>query len=194
MNLIISLSNSAQCLFFPFFQEFRENISTTKYDSRCKCKTSTKWQLIYSPDKPRVKGWRCRRLRNNNIYWKKNIVFPKLSNDKGIYELAVQTKAKGRLHVVYSFAVSTRKSTFMNTIKWERTLFQSKSQQGRVMRVIRSVTADRGCRVFLRRVKYSKKADSESNQFDFAWRHGMSRTVVKNGIYISGISDPMDTH
>ncbi|XP_052064302.1 uncharacterized protein LOC127704331 [Mytilus californianus] len=166
-------------------KEFRESLSTTQYDKRCSCNSSTRWLLVYSPEDLHSNKFMPRRLHNANRYWKKMVAFPKLSNDKGVYELAVQTKPGRKLHVVYSRVFDQRKSKLMQTTKWEDVLFQSKYQKSNIMSRIRNVSANQGCRVFLRRMKYSKKTVEVVSRLDFAWKHAKSRKLVKNYIEIS---------
>ncbi|CAG2233776.1 unnamed protein product [Mytilus edulis] len=168
-----------------FLMEFRESLSTTQFDKRCSCKSSTRWRLVYSPEDLHTNEFKTRRLYNANRYWKKKIAFKKLSNDKGVYELAVQTKPGRKLHVVYSCVFDQRRSKLMQTTNWEDVLFQSKYQKRRTMPRIRNVSANHGCRVFLRRMKYSKKTVEVVSKMDFAWKHVNSRKLVKNEVEIS---------
>lgn len=160
-------------------------MSTTQFDKRCSCKSSTRWRLVYSPEDLHTNEFKTRRLYNANRYWKKKIAFKKLSNDKGVYELAVQTKPGRKLHVVYSCVFDQRRSKLMQTTNWEDVLFQSKYQKSRIMRRIRNVSANQGCRVFLRQMKYSKKTVEVVGKMDFAWKHVNSRKLVKNEVEIS---------
>lgn len=163
----------------------REQIPTSEFDKSCGCKEKTKWQLVYTPDENyKVPGFRLRRLSNGNKYWKKIIAFHKMANDSGIYELAVQTKPCKRLQTVYS-RVYHSKSTKMRSKDWENVLFQSLWKKSDVMKCIRNVTANKGCRVFLRQLKYSSKLESAVDRTDYAWKHTKKRRVVRNGIQIS---------
>ncbi|XP_060069075.1 uncharacterized protein LOC132549169 [Ylistrum balloti] len=116
---------------------------------------------------------------------KRKQLFKDRSRKTAVYEVSVQTKTRGKRHVVYSQIV-TRKG---NCVDWEHDLLLGGRK--RLLNQIQSVV-DFGCKVFVRRALVSKRQLSKLDSlkdYSYAWSPQKftrkPRRVVRDNVMIS---------
>ncbi|XP_060086451.1 uncharacterized protein LOC132565729 [Ylistrum balloti] len=162
----------------------REKTAETVFT--CNCLDWSSWRLAYIPtdvNEPKTKNGFRRKFKGT---CHKRIQLFRDKCKSALYEIAVQTKRRGKRHVMFSKVIS---GTIDNR-EWEyNLLFGAKL---RLHRQIQSVV-EQGCKVFVRRAVLDKKAMSEVdtlNKYSYAWslQKGtrQHRRVERDYIVISG--------
>ncbi|XP_021350121.1 uncharacterized protein LOC110448280 isoform X2 [Mizuhopecten yessoensis] len=150
----------------------------------------SKWRLAYTPlngtGLSSKRGF-ITKFRGNCL--KRKELFSGRSRKMALYEVAVQTKIRGKRHVLYSRIVSGN----TNNVDWESALLHGGKK--RLLGQIQSVI-DSGCKVFVRRALVTKRHQSRLNSLDkynYAWSPQKSsrkhRRVVRDTVVISGDRD-----
>ncbi|XP_062601715.1 uncharacterized protein LOC134263399 [Saccostrea cucullata] len=163
----------------------RENIPETKFALRNL--KWTPWKLAYSPEKPEGPFHKMY-LKNG---FRRTKLF-KSSTGTKVYEVAVQTRPRGKLHVMYHKITPLD----LDQGSWERCLFQGSRRRVYVHRrqILRVI--QQGCRVFIRKTDISKgqmKEVEKLNNYSYAWARSISgkkspeRAVIKNHKTLSGM-------
>ncbi|XP_069133583.1 uncharacterized protein [Argopecten irradians] len=159
---------------------------TSKAAFTCSCLNWSSWRLAYCPTdmtEPKPKrGYR----RNFQGKCYKRVQLFRDSCILALYEVSVQTKLRGKRHVMFSKVIS---GTIDNR-DWEyNLLFGAKL---RLRRQIKSVI-EQGCKVFVRRAILDKKSLHKVdtlNQYSYAWSRQKDtrqhRQVVRDDVVISG--------
>lgn len=147
------------------------------------------WEHIISP--AQNEGDDITRRRRGGHGYRSQQLFNGKTKVPALYEVAVQTKFRGRKNVLYS---KLCRRGFASIGNWERKFFGKPALRAQVDRVV-----DKSCHVFIRRVvlKGAKTLDlvKESiSNYDYAWKGIRSvrkdhRQVTKGTI---DISEPMD--
>ncbi|OWF50761.1 uncharacterized protein LOC110450060 [Mizuhopecten yessoensis] len=162
----------------------REKAAQTVFT--CNCLDWSSWKLAYIPvdvNEPKTKDGFKRIFRGE--CHKRVQLFTKRCRS-ALYEVAVQTKAHGKRHVMFSKVISG----LIDNSEWEyNLLFGAKL---RLHRQIKSVV-EQGCKVFVRRAVLSKKSLAKVdtlNKYSYAWAlqkdTRQHRRVVRDSVVISG--------
>lgn len=146
------------------------------------------WRLAYTPlDDFKLSSKRGFVTKFNGKCLKRRQLFSNQSRKSSLYEIAVQTKIRGKRHVVYSSVVPGKGKNG----DWECDLLHGGRK--RLLDQIRSVV-ENGCKVFVRRAFVSKrhksKLDTLHKRYSYAWSlqniTRKPRYVVRDHIVISG--------
>lgn len=164
----------------------RENVPECNFMLR-EMKWSS-WQQVISPRViPELNITHARRGQG----FRATQIFGGKTNVPALYEVAVQTKYRGRKHVLYS---KLCRLGFSSTGNWERKLFSKSDLKAQIDKVV-----ERKCSVFIRRVlikgtKASEEVKKSLMKYDYAWKQIRAerkthRLVTKTEV---DISEPMD--
>ncbi|XP_033752810.1 uncharacterized protein LOC117336410 [Pecten maximus] len=163
----------------------REKVASSSFT--CSRLDWSTWRLAYTPvnafepssKRAFITKFGCKCLKRKQL-------FNDQSRKTALYELAVQTKTRGKRHVVYSRTVPGK----ANTSDWECDLLHGGKK--RLLNQIRSVV-ENGCKVFVRRALVPKRHQSKLDtltKYNYAWNlqkvTRKPRPVVRDNVVISG--------
>lgn len=166
----------------------RENVPECNFMLR-EMKWSS-WQLVISPDVNTELNITNKRRGAEHGY-RVSDIFGGRTKVPALYEIAVQTKHRGRKHVLYS---KLCRHGFRCSGNWERSLFTKSDLRAQIDKVV-----EKKCSVFIRRVvikgaKASEQARYSLVKYDYAWK--AIRSVRSDHRYVTktdiDISEPME--
>lgn len=145
------------------------------------------WECVISPKRNLDLG--ITRKRYGACGFRIQKLFGGRTHIPALYEVAVQTKSRGRKHVLYN--KHCRKG-FTSTGNWERKLFSKPTLRKQIRNVI-----NKNCSVYVRRIHLASSKEDvvrKITMYDYAWRGIRSvrknhRRVTKDDI---AISEPME--
>ena len=167
----------------------RENVPECNFMLR-EMKWSS-WQQVIAPDQQPELDITQKR-RGDNHGFRATQIFRGKTKVPALYEVAVQTKYRGRFHVLYS---KSCRAGFNGTKNWERCLFSKPGLRTQLDKVV-----EKKCCVFVRRVlvkgdKTKVEVKRSLVKYDYAWKRIRAvrkdhRLVTKTDV---DISEPMES-
>ncbi|XP_033751279.1 uncharacterized protein LOC117335417 [Pecten maximus] len=159
---------------------------TTNKAFTCNCLNWSSWRLAYIPTDVNEEKTKRGFTRNFRGACHRRVQLFRDNCKSALYEVVVQTKARGKRHVMFSKVIS---GTIDNR-EWEYNLLFGAKQ--RLRRQIKSII-EQGCKVFVRRAILNKKSFAEVDTLDkysYAWNlqkdTRQHRRVVRDYVVISG--------